>query len=87
LFHSAQVLVTQFIGQAFANSAGIVPIPNANLSGSQQAYSTLPEQHTTQQSLHYLDEELIKTQGLSSAAQRARHDLKTFLDPAFISDL
>ena len=62
-------------------------MPNANLPSSQQTLSTLLEQHNIRQPLHYLDEDLAKTEGQSSAAQRARHDLKQFLDPAFISDL
>jgi len=70
-----------------ANSTGVVPIPNANLPGSHPVHSTLPEQHAARQPLHKLNEDLIKTQGRSSSAQLARRDLKSFLDPALISDL
>ncbi len=39
------------------------------------------------QPLNYLNEELSKTQGQSSIAQRSKHDLMAYLNPDVITDL
>ena len=67
--------------------ADIIPIPNSNLPGSQSPFSTSKEHRISRQSLAYLDEELSRTQGQSSIAQRSKNDLKAYLNPDVITDL
>ena len=65
----------------------IIPIPNANLPGSQPIFSTPEEKCSARQSLEYLNSEVSRTNGQSTLAQRARHDLKPYLDQEGVTDL
>lgn len=64
----------------------IIPTPNADLPGSQPIFSTSDERHISRQPLEYLGEELSRTQGQSSVAQRSKHELKAYLNPDVITD-
>ena len=65
----------------------IIPIPNANLPGSQPIFPTSSEHRMSRQPLDYLSDELSRTQGQSSIAQRSKHDLKAYLSPDVVTDL
>ena len=65
----------------------IIPIPDADLSGSQPIFPTVPELSMARQPLEFLNEELRKTNGKSGVVHRVRHDLKPYLDPETITDL
>lgn len=65
----------------------LIPIPNSNIPGSQPPFSTSKEHRISRQPLAYLDEELSRTQGQSSIAQRSKNDLKAYLNPDVITKL
>ena len=65
----------------------IIPAPNANVPGSQPIFATPNEHRMSRQPLLYLDEDLSRTQGQSSVAQRSKNDLKAYLNSEFITDL
>lgn len=73
--------------QRHLTSSDVIPTPNANLSGSQQIFPSANEHRIARQPLDYLSEELSKTQGKSSMAQRSKHDLLTYLSPDVVTDL
>ena len=65
----------------------IIPAPNLNFSSPHPIFPTLPEQRAARQPLDILDEELAKTRGQSSMAQRVKDDLKSYLSQDVITDL
>ena len=76
-----------FLEQRHLISLDVIPAPNANLPGSQQIFPTANEHRIARQPLDYLNEELSKTQGQSSIAQRSKHDLLAYLSPDVVTDL
>ena len=70
-----------------SNNLDIIPAPNVNFSSPHPIFPTLPEQRAARQPLDILDEELAKTRGQSSMAQRAKDDLKSYLSQDVITDL
>ena len=69
------------------NNIDIIPAPNVNFSSPHPIFHTLPEQRAARQPLDILDEDLAKTRGQSSMAQRAKDDLKSYLSQDVITDL
>ena len=76
-----------FLTQRHLTIPDVVPTPNANLPGSHQIFPTAKEHRIARQPLDYLSEELSKTQGQSSVAQRSKHDLLVYLSPDAVTDL
>lgn len=76
-----------FLKQRHLTAPGIIPTPNANLPGSQNIFPTPNEDRIARQPLDYLGEELSKSQGQSSIAQRSKHDLLVYLSPDAVTDL
>ena len=69
------------------NNLDIIPAPNVNFSSPHPIFPTLPEQRAARQPLDILDEDLAKTRGQSSIAQRAKDDIKSYLSQDVITDL
>ena len=69
------------------NNLDIIPAPHVNFSSPHPVFPTLPEQHAARQPLDILDEDLAKTRGQSSMAQRAKNDLQSYLSQDVITDL
>lgn len=65
----------------------IIPAPTLNFSSPYPIFPTVPEQRAARQPLDILDEELAKTRGQSSMAQRVKDDLKSYLSQDVITDL
>lgn len=80
-------MLLDFVKQQRLTPPDIIPTPNADLPGSQPIFSTSDERHISRQPLEYLGEELSRTQGQSSVAQRSKHELKAYLNPDVITDL
>lgn len=76
-----------FLKKRHLTPSDIIPTPNANLPGSEQIFPTASEHRVARQPLDFLDEELSNTQGLSSIAQRSKHDLLIYLNPDVVTDL
>ena len=87
LFHLDLVRILEALKQPRLIALDIIPIPNANLPGSQPIFPTSSEQRMSRQPLDYLSDELSRTQGQSSIAQRSKHDLKAYLSPDVVTDL
>lgn len=87
LFRLVLVRVTGVPKQQRLTPSDIIPTPNANLHGPPSIFTTSNEHRMSRQPLDYLGEELSRTQGQSSIAQRSKHDLKAYLDPHVITDL
>ena len=69
------------------NSLDIIPAPHVNFSSPHPVFPTPPEQRAARQPLDILDEDLAKTRGQSSMAQRAKNDLQSYLSQDVITDL
>ena len=65
----------------------VIPTPKSNFPNSLPVFQTANEHRMARQPLDYLSEELSKSQGQSSIAQRSKHDLIAYLNPAIITDL
>ena len=87
LFLLDLVSVADILRHSHLTSPDIIPTPNANLPGSQPVFPTANEHHIAHQSLTYLNDELSKTQGQSSIAQRSKLELMAYLNPDVITDL
>ena len=87
LFLLVLVGVAEFLRQSHLTPPDIIPTPNANLPGSQPIYPTANEHHMARQPLTYLNDELSRTKGQSSIAQRSKHELMAYLNPDVTTDL
>ncbi len=62
-------------------------MPNARLPGQHYNFIHGGEGQASRQPLDFLNQELARSQGHSSAANRAEYDLKSLLDGNYITDL
>ena len=75
------------LGKSTSDNPDIIITPNANLPGSQPIFPTPEEHRCARQPLDYLDEELSRFQGQSSVVQRAKTELKAYLNQDDVTDL
>ena len=87
LFRLVLVSITEDLKQQCLIPPDVIPTPNANLPGSQPIFSTIHEHGIARQQLDLLNDELSKSKGQSSIAQRSKRDLVAYLNPDVITDL
>ena len=75
------------VSHAFTKSTDVVPMPNSNLPGFSSVFSNLSERQAAKHQFEELNHEFAKNPGTSSAAHRAKTELKRLLDPVDAADL